>query len=90
MAILFAVFWTLPLPIRACSCIVSTDWGFIGAESGQLPANAAGVAWFTPLALHKAGQGKVGQEIIIRVNVGSYGPALFNSDIPEPYRSGIG
>ena len=48
VAILFAVLWILPLPVHACSCGFPTDGGFIGAESGRLPANAAGVAWFTP------------------------------------------
>ena len=32
----------------ACSCLPPDDWGFIGGDTGQLPANAGGVAAFAP------------------------------------------
>ena len=31
----------------ACSCPETGDWGFIGPETGRLPANAEGVAWYS-------------------------------------------
>ena len=43
-----AALWLFPAPAHACSCDFPVDWGFIGPESGQLPANAAGAAWYAP------------------------------------------
>ena len=48
VTVLVAALWMLAPSVHACSCGLPFDWGFIGAESGRLPANAAGVAWFTP------------------------------------------
>ena len=48
VAVLVAALWMFAPLVHACSCSFPTDWGFIGAGSGRLPANAAGVAWFTP------------------------------------------
>lgn len=43
-----AALWMFPAPAHACSCDFPADWGFIGPESGRLPANAAGVARHAP------------------------------------------
>ena len=32
---------------QACSCADTSDWGFIVPENGRLPANAAGVPWYS-------------------------------------------
>ena len=48
VAVLVAALWMFVPPVHACSCGFSANWGFIGAESGRLPANATGVVWFAP------------------------------------------
>ena len=45
-AAFIAALWMSAPPAHACSCRFPHDWGFIGAESGRLHANAAGVAWY--------------------------------------------
>ena len=37
-------------PAHACSCLATDDWGFLGPSEGRLPANAVGVAWYSPSA----------------------------------------
>ena len=44
--ILAAILWLSVSAIHSCSCDFPDDWGFIGPETGRLPANAAGVAWY--------------------------------------------
>ena len=43
-----------PASAHACSCDFPADWGFVGQESGRLPASAAGVAWYAPERLGRA------------------------------------
>ena len=48
VAVLVTVLCMFAPPVHACSCDSSVDWGLIGAQSGRLPANTAGVAWYKP------------------------------------------
>ena len=41
------VFSMMTTPVQACSCESTSDWGFIVPQNGRLPANAAGVPWFS-------------------------------------------
>ena len=43
---LAAILWLSASPVHSCRCRSPQDWGFIGPETGRLPANAAGVAWY--------------------------------------------
>lgn len=38
----------VPPTTLACSCQVIAYWGFVGPQSGRLPANTAGVLWYLP------------------------------------------
>ena len=40
-------------PAHACSCWFSEEWGFLGPDEGRLPANAVGVAWYSPSAYYE-------------------------------------
>ena len=48
LAALFVVAHSFTSPSAyACSCRMAHDWGFIAPQDGRLPANAAGVAWYS-------------------------------------------
>ena len=48
LAILIGALLISTTSAHACSCNYSSVRGFLGPKVGRLPANAAGVAWYTP------------------------------------------
>ena len=44
VAVLLAALCVSAPSARGCSCLPPDEWGFIGGDSGALPANGAGVA----------------------------------------------
>ena len=40
-------------PAHACSCFHNEEWGFLGPDESRLPANAVGVAWYSPSAYYE-------------------------------------
>lgn len=63
-ALLFG-FVTVSSPVSACSCPGVSHWGFLVPQTGRLPANAIGVAFYSPWSAYTIDEilGKVSVEI---------------------------